>query len=323
MYWVLLAVAIICLIVGSALLGVYVPQLYTNSTIVTPSPTITPTITPTPTVTPPAHNEVSIMTYNILNAAVCQNTAYSWANRRSQLVANIQSVTPDLFALQEATQATLGQSLSAVQYILANLPGYAYIPGLARGDGTGECVPIYYNTARVALVANSTVEAKYSQHDSSCSPPDEDFARTYTYAEFKMVSSGTNVIFLGTHMPRKDCQTLQMQDANELKSVIEAFTPGVPYFVVADWNNGGAFKANEYLTANVTGLTSATNGGTHYDLNKNSCTFNNLNAGGALDRILSTQTNVHDLLVLPGNFNLSGTTVPTSDHAAVYGTYSL
>jgi hypothetical protein len=324
--WLIFALVLAFVIIGAVLLGIYIPRLSTvaptaTPTVTTPIPPITITITPTPT--PPGPNQVSLATYNILNAAVCENANYSWHNRKKDLVNNLKSVMPDVFFCQEATQAVFpnNNNQSSIQYLLSQMPGYQMVPGLPRTPtGSMESVPMFWNATRVVNL--SSVEAKYSQSGCAAVSPDEDVPRTYTYGQFQLIGTDIKFWAFGTHMPRKQCPDLQKADVIELQSVIESTVGDLDYFVLADWNNSGVFQANEYL-ANALGLNEPDNSGTKYDLNKDSCVFDSLVAGGALDRILSTQPTVEPIAVLPGSFNLNGIIFPTSDHAAVYGVFAL
>ncbi len=325
--WLILALVILFVIIGAVLLGIYIPRLSTTPTVTpTVTVTITPTITPTPipTPTPPGPNQVSVCTYNILNAAVCENANYSWHNRKKDLANNLKSVMPDVFFCQEATQAVFpnNNNQSSIQYILSQMPGYQMVPGLPRTPGGSmESVPMFWNAERVVNL--SSVEAKYSQSGCPAVSPDEDVPRTYTYGQFQLIGTDIKFWAFGTHMPRKQCPDLQKADVIELQGVIESTVGDLDYFVLADWNNGtGSFQANEYL-ANALGLNEPDTSGTKYDLNKDSCVFDSLVAGGALDRILSSQPTVEPVVVLPGSFKLNGINVPTSDHAAAYGVFAL
>jgi len=335
--WIIISAIVITLIIAVTLMVIYIPKSSNNdptptTTIIIPTVTVIPTITIIPTITPPIDREVTILTRNILNAFVCMGTDYSWNNRKSFVADVFKTFQPDVFFLQEATQAIVsGQTLSSVDYIADQMLslGYDFVPGKIREnssqvqDGSKECVPMYWNTTRVTCLTN--VQGMYS--NLGCSgEPDEDFYRTYTYGKFELVGQSIQFYAFGTHFSKKQCPSLQELDAKELQGVIEsvmAIDP-LPYFVVADFNNGGTFKADEYLATSLN-MTIAFNGPTHFDLDKNACDYvAPVVPGGTLDHILyKTSTIVGPTQVLPGDMQLKGLTVPSSDHSGVFAKFDI
>ncbi len=274
------------------------------------SSSTTPTITPSPTTTPTV-TDLHIGTYNILNSFVCQNTSYSWTNREPHVVTNITSGSLDAFGVQEATSTAYTNIFNSLA------PDYDFIPGLARAPTQDEHVPIFYKLARLTLLSSD--QKLFSQ--AGCSgQSDENNPRAFTVGKFALISDPTTTFTLiATHFPRKECSALQQADADELIAYVNNNVTG-NYFIVADWNNGGSFVANDYIDTQL-GLSTPSSTPTKYSLDKSACTFNSLTPSGTLDRILYSSGIISNgnATVSPGDIN----GVPCSDHAMSYGSFSV
>lgn len=93
-------------------------------------------------------DELRVMSYNVLTAH--RDDLNAWADRRGNLVADIQATAPDLLGLQEACKNQL-------EYIMSSLDGYAFI-GVARDDGreAGEFCPVIYKIAEFDVLDGGT-----------------------------------------------------------------------------------------------------------------------------------------------------------------------
>ena len=116
-----------------------------------------------------------------------------WANRRDAVVRMIREEQPAALGLQEAL-------IDQLQYLDSCLPQYRRV-GVGRDDGkeAGEFMAIYYDTARLELLSDSTrwlsltpeVPSKYE--GAGC-------FRTVTVARFRDRQSGKEFAYLNTHL---------------------------------------------------------------------------------------------------------------------------
>lgn len=258
---------------------------------------------------------LALMTYNVLTTeGGCTSGPLSWAERKNYLLDNISEHHPDVMVCQETT---IGQ-IEAIANHLGD--EYDWFANMRRGTSQNEYTPIFYNKSRVEPVSTPTT-AKYSQQDPGCDPT-ETYPRLYSYAKFKFIPNNKEFWFFGTHMPRKDCPVLQQQDNEELINVIKSKVQvGETYFVGADWNNSGTYKADVEMQAEL-GLYSPAVLRTHY--HTSSCEFSpadNPEPQTPLDRILSSIPAAVDNSLAKGSFG-SGQW-PASDHAGWFVRYQL
>ena len=116
-----------------------------------------------------------------------------WTNRRDAVVRMIREEQPAAMGLQEAL-------IDQLQYLDSCLPQYRRV-GVGRDDGreAGEFMAIYYDTARLELLSDSTrwlsltpeVPSKYE--GAGC-------YRTVTVARFRDRQSGKEFAYLNTHL---------------------------------------------------------------------------------------------------------------------------
>lgn len=116
-----------------------------------------------------------------------------WAKRRDAVVRMVREEQPAAMGLQEAL-------IDQLQYLDSCLPQYRRV-GVGRDDGreAGEFMAIYYDTARLELLSDTTrwlsltpeVPSKYE--GAGC-------FRTVTVARFRDRQSGKEFAYLNTHL---------------------------------------------------------------------------------------------------------------------------
>lgn len=116
-----------------------------------------------------------------------------WTNRRDAVVRMVRQEQPAALGLQEAL-------IDQLQYLDSCLPQYRRV-GVGRDDGkeAGEFMAIYYDTARLELLFDTTrwlsetpeVPSKYE--GAGC-------YRTVTVARFRVRQSGKEFAYLNTHL---------------------------------------------------------------------------------------------------------------------------
>ena len=187
-------------------------------------------------------DELKVLSFNIrYNGWGDIDGENRWANRRDAVVRMIREEQPAAMSLQEAL-------IDQLQYLDSCLPQYRRI-GVGRDDGmeAGEFMAIYYDTARLELLSDSTrwlsltpeVPSKYE--GAGC-------FRTVTVARFRDRQSGKEFAYLNTHLDHvsedarvRGAQVIAHTVATELN---KTKTGGIPVIVGGDMNTEG--DSSEY-----------------------------------------------------------------------------
>ena len=151
-----------------------------------------------------------------------------WANRRDAVVRMIREEQPAALGLQEAL-------LDQLQYLDSCLPQYRRV-GVGRDDGkeAGEFMAIYYDTARLELLSDSTrwlsltpeVPSKYE--GAGC-------FRTVTVARFRDRQSGKEFAYLNTHLDHVS-NDARVRGAQVVGDIVANRLRGMPAIVGGDLN---------------------------------------------------------------------------------------
>ncbi|MBR3784664.1 MAG: endonuclease/exonuclease/phosphatase family protein [Bacteroidales bacterium] len=139
-------------------------------------------------------DDLKVISFNIrYNSWYDRESPNCWELRRDAVVRMIREERPAALGLQEAL-------IDQLQYLDSCLPQYRRV-GVGRDDGmeAGEFMAIYYDTARLELLSDSTrwlsltpeVPSKYE--GAGC-------FRTVTVARFRDRQSGKEFAYLNTHL---------------------------------------------------------------------------------------------------------------------------
>ena len=139
--------------------------------------------------------EMNVMTFNI-RYATPHDKENQWELRKEELTDHLKVFRPDIFGLQEALKSQL-------DFVDQKLSNYAYF-GVAREDGkeSGEYSPLFYNTLKYNLIAQSTF---WLAENTDCCELGWDAAhkRICTYALFEDKATKRKFWVFNTHFDHK------------------------------------------------------------------------------------------------------------------------
>ncbi|MCF0179448.1 MAG: endonuclease/exonuclease/phosphatase family protein [Bacteroidales bacterium] len=182
-----------------------------------------------PSSAPVTEDTIKIMSFNV-RMSFGEDGSNSWVYRKEAVAKVIKEMNPVLLGLQEACPEQL-------HYLDSALVNYRHI-GRGRDDGRadGEMMAIYFDTTKVVLLNNSTFWLSETPNevsrgwDAACN-------RTCEWGEFKLKSSGKNLVYFNTHLDHVG----KVARENSIKLLVEkaeAFADNsLPWLISADFNS--------------------------------------------------------------------------------------
>jgi endonuclease/exonuclease/phosphatase family metal-dependent hydrolase len=170
-----------------------------------------------------------VMSFNV-RLPLARDGANGWEQRRALLVQTIATEQPDIIGTQE---------LHKIQgdYIVANLPQYAWFGIDRRGAHADEHMGIFYNRNRLVPVETGNFwlsDAPDIPGSISWSHP---FPRMVTWALMETLGSKRRFYIFNTHLPfRAGDEEARINGARLLLQRVEALPADVPVVVTGDFN---------------------------------------------------------------------------------------
>lgn len=247
-------------------------------------------------------DELKIISFNIrYNSWNNIDGDNGWPYRKDAVVKMIDEARPSAIGLQEAL-------IDQLQYLDSCLPQYRRI-GVGRDDGkeAGEFMAIYYDTARLEMLADTTrwlsetpeVPSKYE--GAGC-------YRTVTVARFRDRQSGKEFAYLNTHLDHvsddarmRGAQVIAYTVATELN---KERTGGIPVIVGGDMNTEG--DSSEYSAFAYFRRVGLQDARTLTDSTSNAITYNAFgqNDGAVIDHFFVRDIKVLRFRTLNGDYGV-------------------
>lgn len=173
-------------------------------------------------------DSIKVMSYNI-RMGIANDGENHWNLRKDAVAALINTVSPDIFGVQEAFEFQKA-------FILENCPEYNCV-GVGRDDGTqdGEQMAIFWKTDKYELLEwgtywlSETPDVPSFGWDAAC-------RRTATWTKLKEKANGREFFYVNTHLDHVGREARK----NGLAMVVEriaAMNPeGFPLFLTGDFN---------------------------------------------------------------------------------------
>lgn len=153
----------------------------------------------------------------------------NWDNRKEFLISQLNFYRPDVFGIQEGL-------IHQVKQIDEGLPDYAYFGvGRDHGDERGEHTAIFYNTARVELLKQSTFWLSTTPEVPS-KGWDAALPRTCTYGIFQNMSDGKKFMVFNTHFDHVGVKAREESSKLILQKIKELNTENYQVVVTGDFN---------------------------------------------------------------------------------------
>lgn len=172
--------------------------------------------------------DVNVLTYNIRYDNP-KDGLNSWNNRKDFLISQLNFYAPEVFGIQEGLKHQL-------DHIKDGMRDYNYI-GVARDDGheEGEYSAIYYNTKKIALIADSTFWLSKTPEKPS-KDWDAALPRICTYGRFKIKRSDEQFYLFNTHFDHVGVEAREQSVKLILRKITEINTGGLPVILMGDFN---------------------------------------------------------------------------------------
>ena len=174
---------------------------------------------------PVTSNTVVVMTYNVRSAS--PGSPVKWQDRRSLLRHCIQSISPDVIGAQEGYYQQLNE-------IREDLPEYNWIGQCRDGGSKGEFMAVFYRKSRLSAAAfdhfwlSDTPQTIGSKSWGNVPP------RMVTWVRLVDKQTKREFYFFVTHLDGN--KRAQEQSVRLIRQRIEALEPGIPAFLVGDFN---------------------------------------------------------------------------------------
>lgn len=185
-----------------------------------------------PTVVAPASaQDLRVMTFN-LRLPTDADGANRWALRREQVVRLLAAQQPDVIGMQEL-YAEQGD------YLVAQLPGYAWFGEGRRGGPGDEHVGVLYRHDRLRVLASGDFWLSDTPDVPGSITWQHLYPRLATWALFQRKVDGRRFYLFNTHLPYRDeDQVARLRGVSLLRERIAALPADVPVVLTGDFNIG-------------------------------------------------------------------------------------
>ena len=181
--------------------------------------------------------EITVMSYNVYVVDALQN---KHSLRAPGVIANIRSVMPDVFGLQEA-------DLDWVSRISAAMPEYAFVGrGRDENETDGEYSPLFYRTDKYELIKGDTFWFSDTPETPSRTWGSM-YNRICSWAVLREKSGGFTFAVFNSHWDHLSIESRNRSAALLLQKTAE-YAPGLPTVITGDFNCKANTVAYKTLT---------------------------------------------------------------------------
>lgn len=153
----------------------------------------------------------------------------AWPHRKDLAASVFTDNDVDFAGLQEALK---GQ----IEDLQERLPNYAWI-GVGRDDGKekGEFAPIFYQKDRFTVVNSGTFWLSKTPEVVASKDWDAALTRIATWARFKEIKTGKEIMFVNTHFDHVG-EIARQESAKVIAAKMTALASGLPTLLTGDFN---------------------------------------------------------------------------------------
>lgn len=190
---------------------------------------------------PAAAESLRVMTFNVRYPNP-DDGPNAWPARRSLLVETIRSRNPDIIGTQELFYMQ-------GQYIVEQLPAYAWFGLSRRGNHEDEHMGVFYRKDRLRVLASGDFWLSPTPEKPASISWHMSLPRMVTWAEFEILGSGTRFLFFNTHFPHRDSDEAARQKCARLLACrIALQDENTPILLTGDFNAPAGGPAYSLLT---------------------------------------------------------------------------
>ena len=173
-------------------------------------------------------DNLRVLSFNIRYATE-KDGANAWTHRKDLAASVFTQNEVDFAGLQEAL-------LSQINDLQERLPNYAWV-GVGRDDGKekGEFSPIFYRKDRFEIVASGTFWLSKTPEAVGSKDWDAAITRIATWARFREIKSGREIMFVNTHFDHVG-ETSRQESAKVIARKMTELANGLPTLLTGDFN---------------------------------------------------------------------------------------
>ena len=176
-----------------------------------------------------ADTALRIMSFNIRLPAESDGVDY-WETRKPLAVRMLREQQPDVIGLQELVKAQ-------ADYLVRELPQYAWFGRGREADGGGEHMGVFYRKDRLKVIESGDFWLSDTPDVAGSITWGHPHPRMVTWALFEQRSDGRRFYLFNTHLPYRDeDEAARLKGAQAIARHLATLPDDVPVVLTGDFN---------------------------------------------------------------------------------------
>ena len=176
-----------------------------------------------------ATDPLSVMSFNIRLPAESDGVDY-WETRKPLAVRMLREQQPDVIGLQELVKAQ-------ADYLVRELPQYAWFGRGREADGGGEHMGVFYRKDRLKVIESGDFWLSDTPDVAGSITWGHPHPRMVTWALFEQRSDGRRFYLFNTHLPYRDeDEAARLKGAQAIARRLATLPDDVPVVLTGDFN---------------------------------------------------------------------------------------
>ena len=191
-----------------------------------------------------AADPLSVMSFNIRLPAESDGVDY-WETRKPLAVRMLREQQPDVIGLQELVKAQ-------ADYLVRELPQYAWFGRGREADGGGEHMGVFYRKDRLKVIESGDFWLSDTPDVAGSITWGHPHPRMVTWALFEQRSDGRRFYLFNTHLPYRDeDEAARLKGAQAIARHLATLPDDVPVVLTGDFNTTPDSDAHAVLAGTL------------------------------------------------------------------------
>ena len=191
-----------------------------------------------------ATDPLSVMSFNIRLPAESDGVDY-WETRKPLAVRMLREQQPDVIGLQELVKAQ-------ADYLVRELPQYAWFGRGREADGGGEHMGVFYRKDRLKVIESGDFWLSDTPDVAGSITWGHPHPRMVTWALFEQRSDGRRFYLFNTHLPYRDeDEAARLKGAQAIARRLATLPDDVPVVLTGDFNTTPDSDAHAVLAGTL------------------------------------------------------------------------
>ena len=191
-----------------------------------------------------ADTALRIMSFNIRLPAESDGVDY-WETRKPLAVRMLREQQPDVIGLQELVKAQ-------ADYLVRELPQYAWFGRGREADGGGEHMGVFYRKDRLKVIESGDFWLSDTPDVAGSITWGHPHPRMVTWALFEQRSDGRRFYLFNTHLPYRDeDEAARLKGAQAIARRLATLPDDVPVVLTGDFNTTPDSDAHAVLAGTL------------------------------------------------------------------------